>query len=284
MLKIDECALRLILKVGQIKGESKPYCGGPAGAVSKSTLKSADAKPKCLTWWKIEIEMRTRIYSLFMFPALVFALGSCAPKSAESTSSNLSPSAVDSIPKPADPGPPPSPLAKMGTQAEAMVAMSKDILKLAEAGDYEGIAKFIHPVEGLRFSPYTNVDEGTDRIFTVDEFRNHFSVSPTKKLMWGTYDPSGEPIKLTLDGYFKKFACDKPYLSKGKFAYNETIGHSTIINNIAEFYPEAVFVEAYFGGDDLEQEPYAWASVRLVYQQHEGRFFLLGWVHDAWAT
>ncbi|HEX2898781.1 MAG TPA: hypothetical protein VHS96_03580, partial [Bacteroidia bacterium] len=134
------------------------------------------------------------------------------------------------------------------------------------------------------FSPYTYVDTAEHKHFTADAFREQATKNAKKKILWGTYDPLSEDILLTVEGYFKEFGYDKDYFGGGKLSYNEAIGTSTVLNNIAEIYPEGVFVEAYWAPEDEEKAPYEWGSIRLVFETHHGKQYLVAWVHDAWNT
>jgi hypothetical protein len=158
------------------------------------------------------------------------------------------------------------------------------LLQYAAAKDYAKIADHIHPVKGIRFSPYPYVDSTEHKHFTAIAFRQQATQKAKKKLVWGTYDPQSDPIKLTVAGYFKEFGYDKDYLGKGRSAYDEPLGSSTILDNCMETYPQAHFVEYYYGGDDPENEAFTWGSIRLVMEMHGGKPYLVAWIHNAWAT
>jgi len=65
---------------------------------------------------------------------------------------------------------------------------------------------------------------------------------------------------------------------------NEELGHSSMINNIAEFYPGSSFVEYHFSGFEEKYEGMDWVSLRLVFLQEGGRWYLVGLVNDQWTT
>lgn len=157
------------------------------------------------------------------------------------------------------------------------------LLQYAAAKDYAKIADHIHPDKGIRFSPYPYIDV-EHKHFTAAAFRQQVTKKSKQKLVWGTYDPQSDPIKLTVAGYFKEFGYDKDYLGKGTSAYDEALGSSTIVDNCEEAYPLAHFVEYYYGGDDPENEAFAWGSIRLVMEMQAGKPYLVGWIHNAWST
>jgi hypothetical protein len=222
-----------------------------------------------------------KVIRVALIVAAVAFVGGCKDKSAATTENSTV--AADSI-KPKDAASTTGEGNAASADSITLVSRAREILKLAASKDYAQIAPYIHPTFGIRFSPYTYVHVDEDLHFTVDSFREHANKDAKKKVLWGTYDPMGEPIKLTLEGYFKEFGYDHDYLKEGRFAFNQTIGGGTTINNIQEIYPSAVFVEAYWAPDDEEKANYEWGSLRLVFESHEGKWFLVGWVHDAWST
>ncbi len=220
-----------------------------------------------------------RKYLPVLLGLLLLAAVACQEKSTTPTPSSDS-TVVNTAPPKA---PTPDPVFEP-TDSVSLIDVSKEILKLAAAKDYAKIAAYIHPTEGIRFSPYAYVDKEEHKHFTADEFRDLVTNKAKTKVLWGTSDPLSEPIKRTVEAYFKEFCYDKDYVNQGEYAYNETIGGSTVINNLAEAYPKAPFVEAHWSPTDEEKKPFEWGSVRLVFQEYQGNFFLIAWVHDAWST
>ena len=221
--------------------------------------------------------MKSWLFS-FLIVLLSLSLG-CQKKADGSTAAT-----ADSATVKLEDLPIPPPLPTESGDSLSMLELTHEILTLAAAKDYATLATQIHPTLGIRFSPYTYVDKAEHKHFTADEFREQVTKGAQKKVLWGTSDPLGEPIKLTVEGYFKEFAYDKNYLQEGRMGYNATIGRSTIVNNIQETYPEAIFVEAYWVPQDEEKAPYEWGSIRLVYEKYQDQYYLVAWVHDAWST
>ncbi|MBK9448517.1 MAG: hypothetical protein IPN95_03715 [Bacteroidetes bacterium] len=165
-----------------------------------------------------------------------------------------------------------------------LMNLAKEILQFAEKKDFGKIADYIHPTAGIRFSPYAYVDTAEHKHFTADAFRVQATTDAKKKVLWGTYDPIGDDIKVTVEAYFKEFGYDKNYLGEGQFGFNETMGGGTVINNTEEIYPGLPRVETYWAPKDEEKAPYEWGTIRLVFKEHEGKFYLVAWIHDAWNT
>ena len=58
--------------------------------------------------------------------------------------------------------------------------------------------------------------------------------------------------------------------------------NSNTINNIAEVYPNAVTIEYHFEGFDPTFAGLDWRSLRLVLEEREDAWYLVGIAHDEW--
>ena len=155
---------------------------------------------------------------------------------------------------------------------------SQVINALAEM-DMAAVASYVHPERGVRFSPYAFVRE-EHQVFMSGELPA--LVGSEEIYTWGAYDGTGEPIELTFDEYYDEFVYSSDFANPEEMALNERIGQGNTINNIGEFYPEASFIEFHFSGFDEEYEGMDWESLRLVFVQEDGAWWLVGIVHDGW--
>jgi hypothetical protein len=162
----------------------------------------------------------------------------------------------------------------------ALLQLSKNILGQLRAGQYDQLTQFIHPVFGLRFSPYGHIDTLRDIIFFDKTFNN--LVKQSKKITWGDYDGSGEPILLNWAGYVKRFVYDKDFLSAPQNAVNSFISEGNSLNNLQKVYPGYDFTEFYFPGVDPKYGGMDWKTLRLVFKKENDRYYLVGVVHDEW--
>ena len=99
---------------------------------------------------------------------------------------------------------------------------------------------------------------------------------------WGHFDGTGDPINLEFDAYFTRFIYDADFARPHKVGYNKVIGSGNTINNLAEFFPECVFVEYHFDGFEHKLGRMDWRSLRLVLAEKGGAWYLVGVVHDEW--
>lgn len=219
----------------------------------------------------------TRYASFLACLCAALLTSACEPRTASPASAADS-THVDSAVAPA-----PQAAARPMSDSAALMTLAKVVLQAAVDRDHATFSGHFHPSLGVRFSPYAFIDTQADKVFQAQAFQD-LAAQPKKKIVWGRYDPRDEDIRHTVDGYLQEFVTDKPYLSEGSWAYNATIGNSTVHNNLTEVYPNAKFVEAHWVTKNEEMAPFEWGSVRLAFEQVDGKWYLVGVVHDAWNT
>ena len=166
---------------------------------------------------------------------------------------------------------------------EEMISHKADrVMEALHDRDLDRLASLVHPTLGIRFSPYAFVREA-DITVTVDDVPNLLSQDTV--LLWGVYDGSGAPIELTFEQYYDQFIYDQDFANAEEIGYNQRIGgEGGTINNIQDFYPGGMMVEYHFTGFNPDYGGLDWRSLRLVFMQDGGEWFLIGIVHDEWTT
>jgi hypothetical protein len=162
-------------------------------------------------------------------------------------------------------------------EAEAIIADTarQTILALKER-DMQQLARLVHPQQGVVFSPYGFV--GEERLsFKAEQLPGALN-DPTI-YTWGSYDGSGEPIDLSFDAYFKRFVYSQDFAQAPQIAYNRIIREGY---HADQFDPNSIMVEYHFPGFDPRFEGMDWESLRLVFQQAEQRWYLVGIIHNQW--
>jgi hypothetical protein len=139
----------------------------------------------------------------------------------------------------------------------------------------------IHPLLGLRFSPYAFVND-TDQVFSANQVAGLLTNNTV--FTWGVYDGSGAPIELTFVEYYFQFVYDVDFSAAPQIALNHRLGEGNSLNNAQEFYPRSMVVEYYFPGFDPQYEGMDWRSLRLIFLQDNDVWYLAGIVHDQWTT
>ncbi len=158
-----------------------------------------------------------------------------------------------------------------GKDARAIIALSQK--------DMQSLASLIHPVKGVRFSPYLSIDPKTDLVYNTAQlmvfFRDH------RKHTWGYYEGTSTAIKLTNEEYYKLYLYDADYAHAVKTRLNPEPDNILITGNIFEVYPKGIVVEYRFP-QDTNQNNTVWRSLKLVFEPEGKTCFLVGIIHDQW--
>ena len=157
---------------------------------------------------------------------------------------------------------------------------TKAILQVIKNRDYKRFSRYIHPVSGIRFSPYGYIDTTKDRTFSAEEFIRQYQKG--NKINWGNYDGSGAPILLSVEEYFKKFVYSADFLNAEKTSFDKITGKGNSLNNLEKVYKQDHFTESYFSGFDQKYNGMDWTSLKLVYEIYENKIYLVAIIHDQW--
>jgi len=164
---------------------------------------------------------------------------------------------------------------------QTVIDRASEVIQVLKDQDFITLSAYIHPVDGLRFSPYAFVSD-SDVVLSADEVAD--ILADSRSFTWGLYSGSGESISLSFMGYYSQFIYDVDFANAPKMDLNHRLGVSTSMDNIFEFYPSAKMVEFYFPGFDPQFDGMDWRSLRLVFTQHDSIWYLVGIVHDQWTT
>ncbi|MCL7453861.1 MAG: SH3 domain-containing protein [Anaerolineae bacterium] len=173
-----------------------------------------------------------------------------------------------------------------GDVADELAARTAQAILAVRDHDMQQLASLVHPVKGVTFSPYTNVRplQGApgqaDLVFSPDQVRELWTDST--EYLWGQYDGTGEPIEMTFGAYSQRFVYDVDFAQPDVIGFGETIGQGNTINNISEVFPGSTAVEYHFEGFDPQYAGMDWRSLRLVWEQVDGIWYLVAIVHDEW--
>lgn len=165
--------------------------------------------------------------------------------------------------------------------AKPLIKETADKLLYAlSVNDAESISADVHPAKGLRFTPYTYVSLKDDVVFNASEVKNFFN--DQKHYLWGHYDGTGDDIFLTPGEYFDRFVYPVDYLNAEEIGYNEVLSFGNMLENQFEVYENAIVVEYYFSGFNPAYAGLDWRSLRLVFQEYEGSWKLVGLINNQW--
>lgn len=162
----------------------------------------------------------------------------------------------------------------------AVLLTTKEVLTALKEKDHDRFAEYFHPVQGVRFSPYAYVDSASDIVLTKEKFLK--LADSKERVHWGDYDGSGDPIKMNIRTYFKKFVYDKDFLNAEKTNLNEIHGRGNTPDNLETVYLSSPYTESYFSGFEEKYSGMDWRALKLVYGKHEGKYYLIAVIHSEW--
>lgn len=163
---------------------------------------------------------------------------------------------------------------------EVIEKTEDDLINAIKDKDAEEIADYVHPVKGVRFTPYTTVSTDNDLVISKEDMVNFFA--DESSYIWGYYDGSGEEIKLTPSQYYEKFIYTEDFINEAEIGYNEVLSKGNMVENQFDVYENAIVVEYHIPEINPEFEGLDWQSLRLVFEEHEGNWKLVGIIHNQW--
>ena len=164
----------------------------------------------------------------------------------------------------------------------ALLKLTDNILAALKQKNYSSFANFIHPTDGIRFSPYAFVDTVNHIKLSKAAFVSHINKTGQDMIVWGKFDATGDPIRMTLNNYLQRFVYDVDFAKPEKRSVNDFIGAGNSLNNLLTIYKNCDFTESHFSGFDEKYAGMDWKSLRLVFKEKNKRYFLIAIVHDEW--
>lgn len=161
---------------------------------------------------------------------------------------------------------------------ETLKTLNNEILSTLKTKDYVKFTNYIHPEKGVRFSMYAYVNPKKDKNFTKDEFKKY--VTTNIKFTWGDQDGTGDPLVLSIKDYLRDWVFRKDF-TKGEFQLNSFKGTGNSLNNLTEIYPKLNFTENYLPGSE-EYAEMDWNSLRFVFEELYGTYYLVAVINDQW--
>ena len=135
--------------------------------------------------------------------------------------------------------------------------LSSAVVRAIQERDYDTLAAFVHPEEGVTFTPYSTVDRDSDLRFTAAQVRQ-FSTDQTV-YTWGVSDGLGSLIELTPAEYFSTYVFNTDYTQAPEIGVDRILQSGNALENLTEAYPGCRFVE--FHSDSC------WQLVGIIHSQ-----------------
>lgn len=162
------------------------------------------------------------------------------------------------------------------TLAEA----NNDVILYLKEKNYKAIGDYIHPKKGVLFSTYLYIQPKTDQHFTKEQYLDNLTSG--KDFIWGLQDGTGEIYKTTLNKYLENWVFQRDF-SESTLAENKIEKKGNSINNIKEIFPESQFTVNHLEGT-AEFSKMDWQNLILVFEEFEGKKYLVAILNDQWTT
>lgn len=166
------------------------------------------------------------------------------------------------------------------TEALSAKEKAKEIVELLKEKDLRQLSTFVHPMNGLLFSPYSYVDKEEDQVFQAEEVAQ--LMEDDTVYTWGVFDGKGDPIEMTFAEYYERFVYDVDFVNAEEINVNERISSGNTIDNSQETFPNAEVVEFHFSGFDPDYAGMDWRSLRVVLEMEDNQWYVVGIIHDEW--
>ncbi|HKS30171.1 MAG TPA: hypothetical protein VJS44_20270 [Pyrinomonadaceae bacterium] len=149
--------------------------------------------------------------------------------------------------------------------------------------DMRRLSAFVHPTRGVRFSPYVYAEPQKERALSRRQLVSLYR--SRRRLTWGEYDGSGDPIRLTFSQYLKRFVYRQDLLKANEVSYNPPgrSGPGTSVNNLLEVYPRAILVVySHEGITGPQGGAMDWQQLWLVFERLGSNWYLVAIVNNEW--
>lgn len=147
--------------------------------------------------------------------------------------------------------------------------------------DFARITNDIHPTRGVRFSMYAYVRPETDKVFSREQFAQYLQQSKIR-FTWGEKDGTGDLLVTPLPTYLDTWI-DASKFNNASISINEFQHSGNMINNLKKIYPNSEVVEFYHKGSE-EYSCMDWRIMRLVFEEYQGKRYLVAIVNEQWTT
>jgi len=161
-----------------------------------------------------------------------------------------------------------------------LLLRATSVLDALKARDYACLSTYVHPQKGVTFTPYSTVDTEANLNFLLSGITR--AADDPVEYIWGITDGQGSPIQLTMAEYFDLYVFHVDYTQAPVIGVDRIIGSGNSLENVAEAYPNGRFVEFHFPGLVEENKGFDWCSLKLVFEEYNSDYKLVGIIHSQW--
>ena len=167
------------------------------------------------------------------------------------------------------------------TSQQTLRQQALRIQRALATNDFARITNDIHPTRGVRFSMYAYVRPETDKVFSREQFAQYLQQSKIR-FTWGDLDGTGELLVTPLPTYLATWVDAKKF-NDARIKINDFESRGNMINNVKDIYPKSDVVDFYYKGTD-EYDGMDWRGMRLVFDDYQGKRYLVAIINDQWTV
>ncbi len=160
-----------------------------------------------------------------------------------------------------------------------VIAAMKAMRAIAEQ-DFEALASFVDPEEGVTFTPYSTVDPTSNLTFSADNLAA--AGEDDTSYVWGLSSSDSSPIKMTVPEYFDSYVWNANYWDVAEIGIDTVLHSGNSLENVADAYPDCHFVDFYLPATDGTDRD--WSSLKLVFRLSGSDWYLVGIIHSEWTA
>ncbi|MEZ7502227.1 hypothetical protein QO189_07055 [Psychrobacter sp. Arc29] len=147
--------------------------------------------------------------------------------------------------------------------------------------DFARITDDIHPTRGVRFSMYAYVRPESDKVFSRAQYAQYLQQSNIR-FTWGEKDGTGDLLITPLPTYLETWVDGKKF-NDVDISVNKLTNNGNSINNFKDIYQNSDVVEFYYKGTE-EYAGMDWRVLRLVFDEYQGKRYLVAIINDQWTV
>ncbi len=160
-----------------------------------------------------------------------------------------------------------------------LLSNAKTIVQLIKDGNFSEIAKYVSPAGGLGISSNGFIEKN-DINFPKEKVAGLWT--DQTKYKFPSYADEEDVTKITFREFYKSDIYDKDFITAKDVSLNKVMRGPTpsMPFNINETYAKGAFVDFYIPAPkEMELD---WATLRLIFVNENGNWWLRHLVHDNW--
>lgn len=162
----------------------------------------------------------------------------------------------------------------------ALLRSAAEVAQALKHGNYDVLARYVHPERGVTFTPYSTVNLEADQTFTPDQIRE--LEQDETRYLWGYEDGRGEPIQMTIREFLQEFIFSADYTQAPAVGVDEVVMSGNSLENLQEAYPDCRFVDLCYPELDPAYGGLDWCSLKMVFAPTQSGWYLVGLIHSQW--